>query len=203
MNKELSKVLRDRIKDVVFADSIFGLVQAVEFYQNDENDKRVVKRMPVAIQDIEQDCVSRETTATPDSSKKGIIYFEDLGTISNGRARNGFAFTSTLMLVCWINRARVVADAYAEITAMAIVDILERLKAEQNPENVSFFTALKVKVGRIPKQDALLFAKYTYDEKETQYLRPPFEFFGIELKCDYEINRSCISEIEIKEPVCY
>ena len=85
---------------------------------------------------------------------------------------------------------------------MAINDIIQKLRAEQNPENVSFFTGLFVEVSRIPKQDAALFSKYTYDETLTQYLRPPFEFFGIELKCSYSINQKCIGEIEMYR-TCY
>ena len=85
---------------------------------------------------------------------------------------------------------------------MAINDIITKIRAEQNPENVSFFTGLFVEISRIPKQDASLFSKYTYDETLTQYLRPPFEYFGIELKCSYSINPKCIGEIEIDQ-TCY
>ena len=85
---------------------------------------------------------------------------------------------------------------------MAINEVIDKLRVDMNPENVSFFQGLSVSVSRIPKQDASLFSRYTYDETDAQYLMPPYEYFGIELRCTYRINPDCISQIQI-EPTCY
>ena len=204
MNKELAKVLRDRLKgNLAFVDKYGAMVQTVEFKQEQDGGVGVRKRMPVAVESIaEGTCSSLEMQMIPDSSNVGILYFEDGGTLPNGRKNQRYNYVSNLTLICWINRARVLTNSYSEISAMAINEIINKIGAEQNPTNESFFTGLFIEVVRIPKQDAGLFSKYTYDETLTQYLRPPFEFFGIEFKCSYSINPSCIDEISV-EPNCY
>lgn len=204
MNKELAKVLRDRLNgNLSFVDKYAGLVQTVEFKQEQDGGMGVRKRMPVTVESvIEGTCANYEVQMIPDSNNIGILYFEDGATIPNGRKYNRYNYTSYLTLVCWINKSRFKTNIYEEISAMAINEVIVKLRAEQNPENVSFFTGLFVEISRIPKQDAALFSKYTYDETLTQYLRPPFEFFGIELKCSYTINPQCIGNIEI-DRTCY
>lgn len=210
MNKELSKTLRQRILDkggIVFADKFLGLVQTVEKVDTDVNQNPVRKRFPVATEiltDLDGNCRNFEEMAIPDSSLKGIAYFEDNGTFSDSRSRSGnlFQFTSNLRLVVWINRWLVTSSVYSEITALAIADLIEKLEVDRNPKTEGMFVNLSVSVQRIPSQDAQIFSKYTYDEAVTQYLRPPFEFFALDLVCKYSINPNCINEIILNEPEC-
>ena len=130
---------------------------------------------------------------------KGLIYFEDNGTNPDGKK-----YVSNLTLICWINRAKVVSNIYSEITGIAIQNILNKIGIDENPENVSMFQGLTVSLTKIFPQEASLFSKYTYDESVTQYLRPPFEFFGLGLQIKYGINAKCIEPISIQNnEVCY
>src|SRR5690606_2438311 len=102
MNKELAKVLRQRIIDnggLVFAEKLFGMVQTGERSELNDAGAQVRKRFPIAT-DVVVDgvCQSHETIVVPDSSLKGILYFEDNGSFPDGRARSGslYQFTSNL-----------------------------------------------------------------------------------------------------------
>ena len=208
MNKELSKILRERLQEnggLPFVERYAGLVQTVEKIDIDVNQNNVRKRFPVATESVLNGvCNSNEIIMTPDSSVKGIIYFEDGGTTPMGRKGSRFLYSSNLTLVCWINRAKVVSNIYSEITGIAIQNIIEKMRVDENPENVSIFTGMTVSVVRILPQEASIFSKYTYDETITQFLRPPFEFFALGLQIKYGINSDCVEPLTItNEEVCY
>ena len=208
MNKELSKILRERLQEnggLPFVERYAGLVQTVEKIDIDVNQNNVRKRFPVATESVLNGvCNSNEIIMTPDSSVKGIIYFEDGGTTPMGRKGSRFLYSSNLTLVCWINRAKVVSNIYSEITGIAIQNIIKKMRVDENPENVSIFTGMTVSVVRILPQEASIFSRYTYDETVTQFLRPPFEFFALGLQLKYSINESCVEPLTItNEEVCY
>ena len=152
MNKEISKILRDRLREnggLPFVEKYAGLVQTVTEEVATEETK-TKKRFPVATEVVLNDvCSSHEEIITPDSSLKGVLYFEDGGTTTQGKVGKRFQFTSLLTLVCWINRAKVVSNIYSEITGIAIQNIMTKLKVDENPENVSMFTGLTVSVIKI------------------------------------------------------
>lgn len=208
MNKEVSNILRQRIIDnggLVFVDKLFGMVQTGEKSEVNDNGGTVRKRFPIAIEHVvEGVCISQEQLAIPDSSRKGILYFEDGGTNPDGRVRSGgqYQFTSSVRLVVWINRKKVTSETYIEISALAIADLIEKLGVDTNPKSEGVFSNVSVSVSGIPRQDAGIFSRYTYDETVTQFLRPPFEFFALDLAVKYSINPKCINEIILNESIC-
>ena len=208
MNKEIAKILRERLSfddGLPFVQKYAGLVQVVETTEIGENGTKIKKRFPVKTEEIiVADCKAHEEIMTPDSSLKGILYFEDGGTTPMGRKGSRFLYSSNLTLICWINRAKVVSNIYSEITGIAIQKIIEKMRVDENPENVSMFTGMTVSVVRILPQEASIFSKYTYDETITQFLRPPFEFFALGLQVKYGINSDCVEPLTITtEEVCY
>jgi hypothetical protein len=198
MNKELATVLRTKLAGLPFVEILAGMVQTVTQSDpnQDENAPAVItKRFPVSYDVVGAgNCVGTEVILMPDSSKKSLIYFEDYGIQVTGRIHGMVAYSSNLRLICWLNRANLVGDHYQEISGRCMASIVDRLLT-QNPENVSMFTRLSVNVARIPPQDAALFGKYTYDETTRQYLRPPFEFFGIDLTATYQAPAKCLGGI--------
>lgn len=208
MNKELAHILKERlVRDggLPFVELISGLAQRVTFKQNNDDGAAITKTMPVSYDNTtaERCTVTPERALIPDSSKKGLLYFEDMGSVFVDRMSGGaMKYRSTLILVCWMNRARLVGDNYAEITSYCVAGILKKLGVK-SIKNEQPFIGMLVTPGRILPQDASVFSRYTYDEAVTQYLRPPFEFFGMELTIDYGIHPDCLSTIEFKEPICY
>lgn len=208
MNKEVAHILKERIAaggGVPFVEVIAGLAQRVEFKQPNGDGVPVLKRMPVSYDTTAaQGCkVTPETALVPNSKKKGLLYFEDMGSAFVDRVSGGhIKYRSTLVLVCWMNRARLVGDHYKEITSYCVTQLLSKLKAREI-SNEGNFARFYVTPGRILPQDASVFSRYTYEEAVTQYLRPPFEFFGMELTVEFTVHPACVEQLEFKDPVCY
>jgi hypothetical protein len=202
MNKEISKVLRDRLREnggLPFIQKYAGLVQTVTDINSTSDNTTEKKRYPVSTETVVNDvCHGNEEIMTPDSSMKGILYFEDGGTQKIESEKGRFKYVSTLTLIVWINRQLITSNIYSEITGIAIQMVLKKLRVEENPENVGMFNKIQVSLNRILPQEATLFSKYTYDETVTQYLRPPFEFFGLSLSVKYGINDNCINDFNFE-----
>lgn len=208
MNKEIAHILKERLASnggLPFVEVLAGLAQTVEYKQENSDGNPITKRMPVGYDaTTPEGCtVSPERALIPDSTRKGILYFEDLGATFIDRVSGGhMRYRSTLVLVCWMNRALLVGDHYAEITSHCVTTILGKLNIRR-PKNEPPFSRMAVTPGRILQQNASVFSRYTYDETVTLYLRPPYEFFGMELTVDYCIHPDCLTTLEYKDPVCY
>lgn len=202
MNKELATILKQKIAGLPFIDKLAGLVQTVEDLSSDGGDVSPGKTMttrykfPVSydVTGAADGCHGIEKDLVPDSSYKCIIYFEDFGTKPVKQLDNNFfECQSQLRLICWLNRDRLVGDAYKEVTAYCVASLLAKL-CKKN-QNIGVFTQLSTKATNIPAQNSDLFSRYNYDQTVRQYLRPPFEFFGIDLVSDYKISINCFSPI--------
>ena len=184
-----------------FVDVYAGLAQTVSYKDQDENGNLIIKKMPVSYDTNIEDCtVSPEKAVVPDSSKKGIIYFEENGGATQyKRLAGGFTmWTANLFLVCWLNRKLITGDDYSEIAAKAFTEIVAKLKDESitNP-----FQKLTVEATRF-SQEPSLFTKYSYDVETMQYLRPPFEYFVITLRVNFMIRGNCLPAIVINPNNC-
>lgn len=201
MNKEICHIFRGKLDTLPFKDVLAGMVQTVTMPDETETGT-VLKRFPVAYDTNDTDpCyTSPERMLVPDSKRKSIIYFEDygLGLLSN---RGDRQFESKVRLICWLNRANLVADKYQEITARCIAEIINRLET-RNPQNISPFIKIQTRINNIPPQDAGLFSRYTYDETIRQYLRPPFEFFALDIVSHFELPINCIEQIQWDLSTC-
>lgn len=197
MNAQLANILRDELATLPFIDLAAGLAKTVEIKEPVEGGATLTKRFPVWVSNGEPDtCSGAEISLIPDSSKRGILYFEDGGVRVVKRLAYGIQYTSTLRLVCWLNGQLITGQTYKEISAEAITDILGRLVRGVGI-NRGAYTRLKIVPLNIAPMDAAVFSRYTYDETVMQYLRPPFEFFAVTLQCEYVVPFNCIKQITV------
>lgn len=207
MNGAIASILKKRLEEgqgLSFVEVYAGLVQTVEYRDPNSDATVLAKRMPVSHDtSIDPECsISPERALVPDSSKKGVLYFEDNGTSFIDRGSGGMLrFRARLTLVVWMNRARITGDSYGNIMAFCIASIIDKLKVK-TLKNEGNFMRLQVMPGTI-SQNPAVFSRYTYDESVMQYLRPPFDFAGVDLTIDYAVHPSCIDEIIINEKACY
>jgi hypothetical protein len=202
MNRELCIVLRDRLVGLPFIDLLGGMVQTLTVKDSvgDPDDltaqpKIIVNKFPVTIDAIGAgNCTGPEIPMNPDSSRKSIIYFEDFGIQNTDRLHGNPGYNSSIRLVCWLNRNRLVGDAHKMVAGIMQSTIIGKI-AGRNPQNIDIFTRLTVEVARILPQDNGIFARYTYDETVRQHLRPPYEFFAIDFTCKYYVPASCLGSI--------
>lgn len=178
-----------------------GLVQVVTYKSTDENGNPLTKRMPVSYDTtLPADCPTsgKERALVPDSSKKGLVYFEDNGGFQSVREISGGRkmYRGNIILVCWMNKKRSVGETYSEVTKAAYDQITEKLKGVIPSSN---FHNLRVNPFRL-RQDPNIFSKYTYDETVLQYLRPPFEYLAIDLQVTF--ITTCATEVQLNPATC-
>lgn len=207
MNKELASVLKTRIQNLPFIDKLAGLVQIVEeqsFVDGDAKNTPVLKKFPASYDTVGfgADCAGQIKDLIPNSAYKSITYFEDFGSTMPAVGDQVIKFNSKLRLICWLNRSLLTGDQYSQISAPCIAALITALTGRKF-DNIGIFTQLNVKAVQIQPQTKALFSNYTYDQTVRQYLMPPFEFFGIDLLCIYNVSAKCINEINFNnQAIC-
>ena len=184
--------LQERIKTLAFLDLVGGIARPQKIRVGD-----VEKTLPAT---PDADNPNGYLWLTPDSGKSGIAYFELLNNYKKEAvgAGRGFAFEALVRCVVWLNTKRL-SPAGAVPAAMAsVVSVLQGRYDTQLP-------ILNLQV--FPDQEAArgpeLFAKYTYDEAETQFLMLPFEYFAFDFTVSFVLAANCPTVNIVKtDPTC-
>lgn len=139
----------------------------------------------------------------PDSSQRGILYFEDNGGQSTGsRGPYGSTYVWQVRLVMWLNKDLITGNGYSMISANVVTETLKAIGAfDTNPRNNYPFTNLTVRATN-QVQGAQVFSRYTYKEAVRQYLMAPFESYGLDLRLSFTINPACIYPMPTGENLC-
>jgi hypothetical protein len=190
MNQAIASILKGRIEDLDFVDKIAGLVATQYMTITDENGTKVTKSYPVACCVTADDCKQGDyNDLTPDSKYKSVIYFEDRGVSFNRYEGNFKHYTSSLRLVCWLNVRMILGedcDASAcTYSSHAITDIIRHLP--QFPYNFAPFVRVYAEVTNQVVRSNGIFSAYTYNEKQTQYLMSPYDYFALDIQTTFAI----------------
>ena len=197
MTKELCNILKNQLNNIAFLDVVAGITQPViDVRFKEKENTAIAVKMPVSYDTSlgPSTFMGSERQLVPDKSRKSILYFEDFGSSPDPQARAGsLGFITNVRLVCWMNKTAIGFTKYEDVTTRCITEILERLVLGTGI-NENGFVKLFVYNPRILIQNASIFSPYNYPEAVVQYLRPPFEYFAIDLTCRYEVRRyPCLS----------
>ncbi|WP_313515647.1 hypothetical protein [Sphingobacterium sp.] len=188
MNVLIGKIIKDLLSGLPYFDKAAGLVQTIS--RNDISDtKPSLKRFPVEV-DVSEE--SNLNALYPHEDFKGMFYLEDGGVKSEGNND----WTSDLTLVCWFNPKKIASNPEA-VSANAVAEISNMFKSFYNNSSIS---RLKVNIVSLPIRDVNIFAKYTYDETQTQFIMPPYDFFSMKLKCSFRLNPTCLEPLIPSQP---
>lgn len=124
---------------------------------------------------------------TPQSAESGISYFEALSNEQTGEMAGGrgFNYSAKLRLVVWLNTSRLSPPDVGAMMA-ACVSALQGPHSDYPP--VQF---IRVTPDREVPRSPDIFARYTYDEAETQFLMLPFEYFAFDFSVAYVLRNNC------------
>lgn len=198
MNKAIAYILKEQL-NIPLIQKKAGLVQVAE-YQDTLYDETgtvpttFVKRIPLS-QDVAYDPNVEQPDLVPDENKTGILYFEDKGITPLVRKNRLNSYRSHLRCVVWLN-TKTIATPNRAIVPVLANKIIGQLQ-ELNHLNIDPFLNLRVSVEGLPKQDAAIFAAYTYDSFNTGYTMPPYEYFAIDLSVEYSINPACVIDLTL------
>ena len=200
MTKEIALILLAKISNIPYLERQSGIVQVVEktVLIDGEKPYQVTLRIPITSFASFENCNTSQAMVAmiPDSSFKGMVYFEDGGTGIGIRQRGSMAYQSSLRMVCWLNTNLISGSPNMLLSASMISDILKRLVI--NPFNSAPFSRISIAALRVT-QDRSIFSKYAYSEAETQYLMSPFEYFAIDFSVKFEMPFECASPVVITD----
>lgn len=191
MNQAIANIIKGHIEGLDFVDKIAGLTSVTYFDVTDKDKNTVQKAFPVACCVTADDCkVGAYNELMPDSKYKTVIYFEDRGVTFARSESNWKYYTSNLRLVCWINVAKLLGDTCNEGTACTvaahlITDIIRSLPSF--PEHNYPFNHVYSEVTNQEIRSNGIFAAYTYDEKHSQYLMYPYDYFALDIQTNFAI----------------
>ena len=188
MNNLIANIVVDYIKDLTWIDKLAGMTQVAKVSEK-SGDVKVEKRFPISCQMSYEDACKDGcyNDLAPDSSKSSIVYFED-GSLSLVKSERGrLYYESTIRLVAWLNYQRLRGGCGS--TGTYIIDIIKALP--DFPQNIGDMLGVSIKVSsQVPRSDAI-FGAYTYNEKQTQYLMVPYDFFALNITTSFYIIPEC------------
>jgi hypothetical protein len=205
MISQLCAKLKDRIvlANLPFLETVAGVAKAVTYIENDfETGKPKTKTIPVACDHNIDVTGPQERDLVPDSSKKGILYFEENGAEKLREYGPGTEYVANVTCVCWYNRELITGGTYDKVQTHFIQLLRTAIGGEFQPFNTYPFTRVMVNLQGIAPQDASVFSRYTYDETERQYLMAPYEHFALRLQIKFTVGRDCLLHLESSPTNC-
>lgn len=203
MNQAIANIIKGHIEDLDFVDKIAGLTAVTYFEIKDKDGNMVQKSFPVACCTTANDCKEGAyNDLMPNSDYKTVIYFEDRGVSFTKKESHWKYYTSNLRLVCWINIEKITgAECKSEVpctyAAHIIAEIIRALP--EFPENHSPFDFVYSEVVNQDIRSNAIFSAYTYDEKHSQYLMAPFDYFALDIQTQFAI---CLKGTDVYDATC-
>lgn len=190
MNRELSIILRDAIKDLPFVGKVSGLVKTIEQNRPTENDKYVTLRFPASLDPLTPLAPGQYADMSPDSAFKSVFFVEAQSSRVRGRnSRGGIEMSSTLRLIGWLN-----SGFQAGAEALAIAHVLKAIP--EHPINLEFIKNITITLGVVLGVEDRIFGRYTLPEEKRQFLMSPFTAFAIDFTFEFTISIHCLPEYE-------
>lgn len=204
MNQAIANIIKGHIEDLDFVDKIAGLTSVTYFDIKDKEGNMVQKAVPVACCVTADDCKEGAyNDLMPNSEYKTVIYFEDRGVKFTKYESNWKYYQSDLRLVCWINIEKLVESGVCKsevpctYSAHIIAEIIRALPAF--PENHSPFDHVYSEIVSQDIRSNSIFGQYTYDEKHSQYLLAPYDYFALDIQTRFAI---CLKGTEVYDATC-
>mgnify|MGYP007071610834 CR=1 FL=1 len=198
MNQAIADIIKGHIEDLDFVDKIAGLTAPLTFEIKDKDGNMVEKTVPVACCTTAEDCKQGAyNELMPDSSYKTVIYFEDGGVTFEKRESNWAYYKSNLRLVCWINIEMITGvpcktESPCTYAAHIVAEIIRALP--QFPETHFPFDRVYSEITSQIVRSPSIFGAYTYDEKHSQYLMAPYDYFALQIETNFAV---CLNSTDV------
>ena len=192
MNNKIANIVVSYIKELDWIDKLAGMTQIVRVTQT-SGDAKVEKRYPISCQmAFDEACTEGcYDELAPNSAYRSVVYFED-GSFSFVRQEGKrLYYDSTIRLIAWLNYKKL-ADGGCGATGNYIVDIIKALPAF--PVTVDDLMSVTIRVMSQAVRSEAIFAPYTYNVFQTQYLMLPYDFFSLEIRTSFYIIAECVND---------
>lgn len=213
MITQLATILKDKLAAIdngenqptglLFVERMAGVVVVGEKTQPTEIEGAfAVTKFPISLDANYEDCINKGCykDLVPNSSQRGILYFEDFGTKPVGIDRGYFKYQTRLRLVCWVNNKLIQGDVCKSLSHLFITQI--RSELENKIFNSGHFSKIQIFATNVIENDYRLFERYTYPQSVIKYLMHPYEAFGIDFSVEYSISQNCLPELILNPETC-
>lgn len=196
MNEKVANIIKGKIDTLPWIEKIAGLVRPVRVEIPGANGSKVLKTYPIASDVTREECIQGYyKNLVPDSSFRSIVYFEDQGCSLAYRNGDKIGFNSKLTLVGWLNLKKIAEYGRYTGSTECILSILAQIPLM--PFSDDIYREIKIiALNEIVKSNAI-FSRYTYDEIKSQYLLYPFDYFALNIQCEFWINVNCINDYKL------
>jgi hypothetical protein len=202
MNQAIAHIIKSEIEGLDFVDKIAGLVAPLTFDIAIGDGKSVEKTFPIACCVSPEDCKEGAyNDLMPNSQYKTVIYFEDKGVTFVKSESHWKYYTSNLRLVCWINIEKLTNSGYCKsevpctYAAHIITEIIRSMP--EFPLNITPFHQFYSEIVSQDVRNPSIFSAYTYDEKHSQYLMAPYDYFALDITTNFAI---CLNSDVVPSP---
>lgn len=191
MNDQLSILILNKLGSVSYLSKMSGIAKVYTMVQEADGGRSVTKKIPVSTYTTAAQCggkTSKQYDLVPNSGLRGLLYFEELAGIRLIEKKDvGNKYESKLRIVCWLNPKLIDSSTDAtQVATKVMTDLMRRITADQHfHDPAQYFSTVTIDVENIPEKSAQLFSRYDYDEKMTQYLMYPYDYFAIDLSIKY------------------
>jgi len=103
--------------------------------------------------------------------------------------------TTQVGLVCWLSQKRLGTNQ-CSITPLIVANIIKALGTNKRFNDGLYIKARIQVAGEVAKTPAI-FGRYTFDEKQTQFLMYPFDYFALDIVVDFRVNADCIDDFVV------
>lgn len=210
-----------RLNDLPYVDKLGGIVQTIKRTTKDKEGNSIIYNIPVARnfriykkeKDEDGDKILQMLSCyrnakiedfVPESKLSGMIYFEDEGTtLDESKRHSAIKFwNSRLRLVGWFNQKKFRNEFDNNFRIEAIQEIINTITMKRPVQKVGDIFHFFVEVDSIPSLDASIFSQFDYNEAQTQFLTPPYDFFAIDLNISFGTARNCLINFIPEETTC-
>jgi hypothetical protein len=200
MNASVANLILSRIEaaDFAFLDKYAGLTRAI-------TDGRLDKPVTIPVSCTVNDPLACDSSTLadllPDPKYRSVLFFEG-DTVPRKIVRRaiGTSYESRLRLIVWLNCEKLGgACNCGDVPLMQLIDLLNKRIPDSSP-----FNRIVVSVeGGGPTRGSEVFGKYTLDNKATQFLHYPFDYFALDITVSFMLIPGCSPESIAEDVACW
>lgn len=154
-----------------------GIAQVIQLRSGD-----TIRRLPGCLLDPS----GAYTGMLPDSLESAVSFFQVVSSAPRTEAAGRIDMTAVLRLVLWTNGTKI----YPNDADKVMLDILAALSTWK-PTDLAGVSGIGVKVTNYEPKEKSVFNAYTFDEVETQFLLPPFDWRTVQIRVLYSVLTAC------------
>lgn len=143
---------------------------------------------------------SNYTAMLPDSLESAVSFFQVVSTSQRDEAPGGRVdVETTIRLVLWVNNTRVY-PANADAVLQDVLFYVRGFRFDETPAGSP--KGVRVRLSAYEPKSKEIFNAYTFDEIQTQFLTPPYDWRQVQIRVLYSITAQCSPAFAANSPHC-